>query len=242
MSLYSWGENRHQELGLGKDYPHRLAAEPMLVTQLENAGLVQVAGGNGHTLVLNENGEVYAHGRGQEGQLGLGYSVRVQMTASRVKDNGLGDCYVVKVCAGDGCSAAITVQGELYEWGFIHAAVDTDTNNPSNALPGLARETRGMSERLKELLRESTLQYLQGDGTNRGDLDQDKLDAEAGILVVRTRRKMRYSPVKSPFKHKVRDIALGYGHSLIVIEMNATAWAKGYNGWCPFNLCDIKED
>jgi alpha-tubulin suppressor-like RCC1 family protein len=223
----------HHELGLGQDYKGiRLVAEPLLVQNLEDANLVQVAGGNGHTLILNRNGEVFAFGKGQEGQLGLGSQVRVQLDPCQVKDNGLGDCIVKKICAGDGCSAAVTTHGELFEWGFIHAPTDGDANNPSNALPGLAREVRGMSEHLKELLRASTIQYLQGDGAHNGEhgMDQEQVDAEAGILVVRTRRKMKYLPVKSPFRHRVRDIALGYGHTLIVTELDGTAWAKGYNG------------
>ena len=198
----------------------------------EGAGLVQLAGGNGHSLVLNKNGEVFAFGRGIEGQLGLGFEIRNQSQPTQVVDNGLGDCIVKKICAGDGCSAAITSHGELYEWGFIHSEPENGATGPSNALHGLARETRGMSDHLKELLRASTIQYLQGDGAHTADhgMDQDQIDAEAGILIVRTRRKMQYSPVKCNFKHRVRDIALGYGHTLIVTELDGKIWAKGYNG------------
>lgn len=205
------------------------------MTQLEDADIIQVSGGNEHTLVLNRNGEVFAFGRGQEGQLGMGLSNRRVSIPTRVKGNGLSDCIVKKVCAGDGCSAAITTHGELYEWGFIHAApTDLDANNPSTALPGLAREERGMSSQLKELLRASTIQYLQGEtARNSGqvvEMDQEQIDAEAGILVVRTRRRMKFFPEKSSFKQKIRDIALGYAHTLIVTETDGTVWAKGYNG------------
>ena len=205
--------------------------EPLLINSLEGSDIVDISGGNSHSLVLNRNGEVFAFGRGREGQLGLG-DYKDAKLPTRVKENGLSDCIIKKICAGDCCSAAITNRGELFEWGYIHAPEDHESQATSNALPGLVKEATWMSERVKKLLRDSTLQYLRGDGDKEENVEmtQEQIDAEAGILRVRTRRQMQYLPVKARFKHRVKDIALGYGHSLIIVDGSCTVWAKGYNG------------
>lgn len=203
-----------------------------MVNQLEGTGLVDISAGNGHTLVLNENGEVFAFGKASEGQLGTNQrSIAQCNTAMQVKDNGLGDCIITKIVAGDGCSAAISNHGELFEWGFIHTSPHAnEAQAASNALPGLVEQARNrVSDRLKALLRDSELEYLMGAEGGKTGAETATTEAEAGILAVRTRRQRAYAPVKSMFKHSVKDIALGFGHCLVVVRGDETLWAKGYN-------------
>lgn len=229
MSVLAWGSNRNRELGFDQlEEGAELSSVPVLVNQLEGQGLADVSAGNGHTLVLNENGEVFAFGRGSDGQLGAGHrSGLFSSTAVQVKENGLGDCIVTKIVAGDGCSAAVTSRGELFEWGFIHHPPgEHDVNSATNALPGLVERTRHrLSDRLKALLRDSELEYVMGDEAGQGS----STEAAAGVLAVRTKRQRAFVPVRSSFPRKVRDVALGYGHCLIIVEDDASLWAKGYN-------------
>ncbi|KAH9258109.1 hypothetical protein BASA81_003672 [Batrachochytrium salamandrivorans] len=229
MSVLAWGSNRNKELGFDQlEEGAELSSVPVLVNQLEGQGLVDISAGNGHTLVLNENGEVFAFGKGSDGQLGTGYrSGLFSNTAVQVKENGLGDCIVTRVVAGDGCSAAITNHGELFEWGFIHSPPGAhDVNSATNALPGLVEQARHrISDRLKALLRDSEFEYLMGDEAAQAS----STEAEAGVLAVRTKRQRAFAPVRSSFPRKVRDVALGYGHCLVIVEGEESLWAKGYN-------------
>ncbi|CAN0153976.1 unnamed protein product [Discosporangium mesarthrocarpum] len=67
--VYSWGRGEDGQLGLGdtNDQNH-----PVLVDALKSTGVVQVACGSGHTVVLSVDGEVYTWGRGDDGRLGHG--------------------------------------------------------------------------------------------------------------------------------------------------------------------------
>ena len=75
--LYIWGRGNEGQLGLGDLRPR---AVPTLMKALgdKQAGttVLQAACGGAHTLALCDNGEVYAWGLNEEGQLGLGASLR----------------------------------------------------------------------------------------------------------------------------------------------------------------------
>jgi len=74
-----------------------------------------VACGRSHTLVVGEHGDVFACGRGAEGQLGRG-TRDTQRTPALVP--GLWHARVVMVAAGCRHSAASTSAGELLVWGL----------------------------------------------------------------------------------------------------------------------------
>ena len=58
--LWAWGANSCGQLGLGdKCEQHE---EPVAVADLAGVRVVQVAGGGSHTLVLTQEGRVYAAG------------------------------------------------------------------------------------------------------------------------------------------------------------------------------------
>ena len=67
--VYTLGDGSLGQLGHGN-----LAScpEPRLLSQLAGRTVAQVACGGSHSLALSEHGEVFAWGRGFEGQLGLG--------------------------------------------------------------------------------------------------------------------------------------------------------------------------
>ena len=111
--LYSWGSNFYGQLGLGTD--DTTVAAPAKVPGL--SGVVQVAAGNEHALVLCENGDVYAFGHNRYGQLGTGDMNTVTQKNAPVKIEALSGKGVVKVAAGTNCSYAITADGTLYTWG-----------------------------------------------------------------------------------------------------------------------------
>jgi alpha-tubulin suppressor-like RCC1 family protein len=67
--LYAWGQNNSGQLGLGHEHDINT---PNLVSLPSPSPVVDLGLGGYHTLVALENGEVYAWGRNDDGQLGLG--------------------------------------------------------------------------------------------------------------------------------------------------------------------------
>jgi hypothetical protein len=70
--------------------------------------------GEGHSIVLMESGEVFAFGKGEEGQLGLGRRVVDSYKPTKIID--LDHETVVAIAAGARSSFAVTASGLLYEW------------------------------------------------------------------------------------------------------------------------------
>ncbi|CAB3385502.1 Hypothetical predicted protein [Cloeon dipterum] len=68
-AVFSWGNNEYGELGLGTTGYTKF---PTIIGQFSQKMVVQVACGGNHTLALTSEGKVYAFGRNDCEQLGLG--------------------------------------------------------------------------------------------------------------------------------------------------------------------------
>ncbi|KAG9416335.1 hypothetical protein AC1031_000736 [Aphanomyces cochlioides] len=111
MTVYSWGRGEDGQLGLGDTSDQY---RPAIVEALSDKVVVQIACGSGHTVVLDNKGDVYTWGRGDDGRLGHG-------------DNGwkfvprlveaLQNKQIKQVTCGSYHTAAVTVSGDLYTWG-----------------------------------------------------------------------------------------------------------------------------
>ncbi|XP_010113670.1 PREDICTED: probable E3 ubiquitin-protein ligase HERC3, partial [Chlamydotis macqueenii] len=66
--LFSWGQNTHGQLGLGR----QTALQPQLVKRLKGISLAQIAAGGAHSMTVSLSGAVYSWGKNDFGQLGLG--------------------------------------------------------------------------------------------------------------------------------------------------------------------------
>jgi alpha-tubulin suppressor-like RCC1 family protein len=91
-----------------------------------------IAAGDGHTLFTTESGDVYASGRGRQGQLGLATREN-QHTPTLVA--ALSHESVVRVAASGVSSYAITATGRVYHWGLVH--------RPNHAAVSYAEEAKG---------------------------------------------------------------------------------------------------
>ncbi|XP_017782153.1 PREDICTED: ultraviolet-B receptor UVR8 [Nicrophorus vespilloides] len=114
MPLYAWGANSYGQLGLGVKADAQL--EPREV-HLEGTGLraeniVEISGGAGHTLVLDNNGHVYCCGWNMKGQLGLSDD-----TLKFEQIEILAGFKIVHVSCGWDFSSALTACGKLFVWG-----------------------------------------------------------------------------------------------------------------------------
>ena len=96
-NVYACGLNNMGQLGLGSLEPN-FTKEPVLVEALEGKGVVQLSGGEHHSLALTEEGQVYAFGRGDSSQLGLGDGADQHLSPQKVE--GLADVRIRKVTSG----------------------------------------------------------------------------------------------------------------------------------------------
>lgn len=135
-TLYVWGLNNFQQCGLAVEDDNEPAAnvitKPTIVAGLEGKGnIVAVQGGEHHSLVLMEDGSVYAFGRADSNQLGLptelidknqtreeGSEVSAFKRAVGIPTRIPSLDNVVQIATGTNHSVATTSSGKAYTWGF----------------------------------------------------------------------------------------------------------------------------
>lgn len=124
--LYSWGESRVGQLGLGK---HREIRTPTKVEfpavtygdeegKAQETKIVSCAAGYGHTAALTENGELYTWGFNVYGQLGVG-DKKNRWVPELVQADNQGETlppFVRIQCSNYG-TFAIDSYGHPYSWG-----------------------------------------------------------------------------------------------------------------------------
>ena len=106
--LYSWGHNGYGQLGVGA-LP---GIRPAQVTLGSGSyRVVQVACGSHHSLALTSDGDVFAWGYNNCGQIGLGITAN-QTTPRRVQTN-IGGKTCIRIACGQTSSMALTNNGEV---------------------------------------------------------------------------------------------------------------------------------
>ena len=110
MSVFVWGSNKHGELGINSADN---ISVPTLIDSFDGNPLC-IASGEGHSLIVMDNGDLYSFGRGREGQLGI-KSSRNNLYEPR-KIIALQHEYVIGTAAGSMTSYAITESGNVYQW------------------------------------------------------------------------------------------------------------------------------
>ena len=112
-SVYTWGWGTSGQLGHGDNNNRNV---PTLVGDGAFVRVVMAACGNEHTLVVTQDGALWACGKNLWGQLGLN-DVADRHVFERVKAEAFGGAKVVVAAAGFGHSAAVTEDGALWTWG-----------------------------------------------------------------------------------------------------------------------------
>jgi hypothetical protein len=138
--LYTWGHDGSGKLGLGIiNLATPFVNIPTKVTALSN--VVAVSLGDSHSAAITANGDLYTWGANGSGQLGLG---DIFWDSNRAVPNKVTALSNVKtVCLGERYSAAVTANGNLYEWGqieghtvtrpqFVRSGVIIDDKQPTD--------------------------------------------------------------------------------------------------------------
>eukprot|EP00002_Diphylleia_rotans_P035797 TRINITY_DN7842_c1_g1_i2.p1 TRINITY_DN7842_c1_g1~~TRINITY_DN7842_c1_g1_i2.p1 ORF type:complete len:1628 (+),score=267.27 TRINITY_DN7842_c1_g1_i2:91-4974(+) len=110
--LYTTGSNDFGQLGHGHT---RASSQFTRVMALQAFHVVNVSCGAEHTIAVDENGKVYAWGRGQNGQLGIGLTVHQYVP--RLVDTSQFQGKVISVACGHYHTLALTDEARVYAWG-----------------------------------------------------------------------------------------------------------------------------
>ena len=141
--LYMWGANQFGQLGDGSS-PHSTATPKLSRSRTQIVALVKrVACGLNHTVVLTQQGLVYAWGCGAEGQLGVTSVGFAEVNHAPLRIVAFDEAaHVVGVYASESSSAAVTSLGALFTWG--NNDFGKLGHGHQHSAPALARQVGGL--------------------------------------------------------------------------------------------------
>jgi len=177
-------------------------------------GAVQVAGGNNHSLVLMEDGTVWAWGSNIVGQCGNGAT-----SSKEVQTQVVGLTNVIAIAAGDAHSLALKSDGTVWAWGSNGGGQLGDGTTINRTTPvqvknitGITGISAGGSHSLA----------LKSDGTVWAWGHNGNGQLGDGTTT------NRYTPKQAKNLTGVVSIAAGHNHNL-ALKSDGTVWAWGYN-------------
>ncbi|KAM3831576.1 putative E3 ubiquitin-protein ligase HERC3 isoform 2-T3 [Vipera latastei] len=216
--LFSWGAGSDGQLGLTTT--EDAVTIPRLIKKLNQEMILQVSCGNWHCLALAADGQFFAWGQNNYGQLGLGKEFPSQDSPQRVRS--LDGIPLSQVAAGGAHSFALSLSGAVFGWG----------KNTSGQL-GLSDEKDRESPCHVKLLRTQKVVYIScgnehtavltksggvftfGAGSS-GQLGHDSLNDE-----VNPRR------VLELMGSEVSQVACGRQHTLALVPSSGMIYAFG---------------
>ena len=119
--MWAWGNRDQGECGTGSEPPPEEAKKPLLEPKATDATALQgqvvaVAAGEGHSLALDNLGNVYAWGRTREGQAGR---VSREPQHAPLLVQSLSHEIVTSVACGASSCFAVAASGRCYMWGSV---------------------------------------------------------------------------------------------------------------------------
>lgn len=116
--MLSFGVGEYGRLGTGSTSD---SLTPLTIESLLEQDVVQIAAGASHSLALNRQGQIFAWGRNNTGQLGAGDSFMdiysLEEFPRLLDAESLQGKRIVSINAGKERSAAVSDAGELFIWG-----------------------------------------------------------------------------------------------------------------------------
>ena len=115
---YAWGHNGYCQLGNGNSN-HGLSPS-LLQGALQGKKIVSVSCGSHHSLALTSEGDVYAWGQNNCGQIGSGTTTN-QTTPKKIlysHQSKFPHAVAIKIVCGQTSSLLVLDSGEVFGWGY----------------------------------------------------------------------------------------------------------------------------
>lgn len=141
--VYAWGYNSDGQLGDGTITSSNVPVAVDTTGVLNGKIIAQISAGASHSLASDSNGQVYAWGNNNVGELGDGTVMPSPSPVGPVAGL-LASEIVAHISAGNMFSLAITSNGKIYSWGDNSAGeLGNGTNIPFSIVP-VAVDTSGV--------------------------------------------------------------------------------------------------
>ncbi|OPY29965.1 MAG: Regulator of chromosome condensation (RCC1) repeat protein [Methanocella sp. PtaU1.Bin125] len=214
--VWTWGDNKYGQLGAGGAYGK--SYRPIRVNSVDNVKMV--AAGNGYTVVLKNDGTVWAWGENDLGMAGAGDKSNV-LRPQQIQ--GLSD--IVKIDAGYDHTLALRKDGTVWGWGDgAQNKIGNGQGFYDTVAVRTAARCSGLSNIVDVQASDQASMALAGDGSVYGW--GSAIDGQFGNSVDIS--EPAGSPVKVPGLTDVVAIAAGYGHRA-VIKKDGSVWMWGRN-------------
>ncbi|KDR17139.1 RCC1 and BTB domain-containing protein 1-like isoform X2 [Zootermopsis nevadensis] len=141
-TVYSWGHNGYSELGIGSS--NQCLSPTLILPNVfgKMTVVTEVACGTHHSLALTRDGEVYAWGQNNCGQVGSGMSTN--QSAPRKVNSFIGEKRTISIACGQTSSMAVLESGEVYGWGYNGNGQLGVGNNMNQLNPGRVLNLQGV--------------------------------------------------------------------------------------------------
>lgn len=116
-TVFSFGSNGNGITGLGTTTGNTTIATPIDTTNLAGRTITQVAAGNGHSLILADDGTVYSFGYNGRGATGLGTTIGATLVATPIDTTNLEGRTVKGISAGGEYSLILADDGTVFSFG-----------------------------------------------------------------------------------------------------------------------------
>lgn len=210
--VWTWGSNDYGQLGHSVGV--LMNSNPTPVTEL-TTNIIAIAAGDHHTLAVDANGQVWAWGRDNFGQISNG---NITSTTPNIV-SGIND--IVTVAAGANHSIALKRDGTVWTWGRntvgqLGNGETTNINTVPSVVPGLSNivDIDAGENHTIALKQDSTSVYAWGSNAY-GQL------GDGG-------REDKLYPIQVEGMNKVKMIAAGDNHT-ITLKEDGTVWTWGKN-------------
>eukprot|EP01122_Echinamoeba_exundans_P009573 TRINITY_DN3420_c0_g3_i1.p2 TRINITY_DN3420_c0_g3~~TRINITY_DN3420_c0_g3_i1.p2 ORF type:complete len:380 (-),score=60.47 TRINITY_DN3420_c0_g3_i1:1391-2530(-) len=117
--LWAFGSNAYRQLGIGDDAADPAYGEVVPVTYSTGFEfpILEIAAGDYHVIIRGTNNILWAWGRNDQGQLGIGGTTSASVPTLVDMSYGLWSSTVAKIVSGSSHSLALDTNGNLFCWG-----------------------------------------------------------------------------------------------------------------------------
>lgn len=202
--IYAWGENTNGQLGDGSTIDSNVPLNPSSLSDI-----VQIVGGDAHSIALQDDGTIWATGKNDDGQIGNGTNIQAN-----------GWTYIAKgysqIAAGASHSLALagegTGEGAVWSWGLNNKGQLGDGTTINRTAPSVTPNFDNQNPAKQIVAGGNHSLQLRADGSvlSCGFNSSGQLGTEDTV------DKSDFSPISNI--PKTTSIGAGSNHSLAVVR------------------------
>ncbi len=230
--LYVWGSNMVGQLGYTKA-PFIITPTLMLNMPTNITKFIQISCGASHTVAIADNGNIYACGFNDNGQLGNGTYVNQDTFVPIINP---GNVRFIQIACGDANTAAITDTGDLYTWGNNNEYQLGDGTRDSKNIPNIVIKPSNVTKFTQVRFGYAHTLAL----TDNGEIYAWGRGMYGQLGVAELSMKSYSTPVltKKPSNiNKFTQIACGWNHSAAIADDgNLYCWGSNNKGQLAISL------